>query len=94
NTEVHILIFILELVILGYGDLELAIVGELLLTLLRSGHRSYQSQVRLTEYGGPERGWNDPDMLVLGFERIPYDEQVTHYAFWAALKAPLILGCD
>ncbi|CAG8755764.1 37069_t:CDS:10 [Gigaspora margarita] len=52
------------------------------------------SQVRLTEYGGPERGWNDPDMLVLGFERIPYDEQVTHYAFWAALKAPLILGCD
>ncbi|CAG8767562.1 20429_t:CDS:10, partial [Gigaspora rosea] len=52
------------------------------------------SQVRLTEYGESRRGWNDPDMLVLGFDRIPYEEQVTHYAFWAAMKAPLILGCD
>ncbi|CAG8579780.1 4170_t:CDS:10, partial [Dentiscutata heterogama] len=51
------------------------------------------SQVRLTEYGGPG-GWNDPDMLVVGFDGIPFDEQITHYAFWSALKAPLILGCD
>ncbi|RIB20325.1 Glycoside Hydrolase Family 27 protein [Gigaspora rosea] len=68
-----------EQVILGYGDLM---------------PMAIDSQARLTEYGGPGRGWNDPDMLVLGFERIPYDEQVTHYAFWAALKATLILGCD
>ncbi|KAF0520944.1 alpha-galactosidase [Gigaspora margarita] len=52
------------------------------------------SQARLTEYGGSGRGWNDLDMLVLGFDYIHYEEQVTHYAFWAALKAPLILGCD
>ncbi|CAG8620295.1 3848_t:CDS:2, partial [Gigaspora rosea] len=48
------------------------------------------SQARLTEYGGPGRGWNDLDMLVLGFDYIHYEEQVTHYAFWAALKAPLL----
>ncbi|CAG8752238.1 8566_t:CDS:10, partial [Dentiscutata erythropus] len=51
------------------------------------------SQISITGYGGPG-GWNDPDMLVLGFDEITYDEQVTHYAFWSAMKAPLILGCD
>ncbi|CAG8460822.1 3105_t:CDS:10 [Dentiscutata heterogama] len=51
------------------------------------------SQVRLTQYGGPG-GWNDPDMLAVGFDVIPPIEQITHYAFWAAMKAPLILGCD
>ncbi|CAG8729384.1 31644_t:CDS:10, partial [Racocetra persica] len=51
------------------------------------------SQARLTQYGGPG-GWNDPDMLIVGFDAITFDEQVTHFAFWAALKAPLILGCD
>ncbi|CAG8791444.1 20179_t:CDS:2, partial [Gigaspora margarita] len=51
------------------------------------------SQVRLTQYGRPG-GWNDPDMLAVGFDVIPPIEQITHYAFWAALKAPLILGCD
>ncbi|CAG8794638.1 4653_t:CDS:10, partial [Dentiscutata erythropus] len=51
------------------------------------------SQVRLTEFGGLG-GWNDPDMLVVGFDGIPFEEQITHYAFWSALKAPLILGCD
>ncbi|CAG8587664.1 1685_t:CDS:2, partial [Dentiscutata heterogama] len=51
------------------------------------------SQISLTKYGGPG-GWNDPDMLVLGFDEITYDEQVTHYVFWSAMKAPLILGCN
>ncbi|CAG8788241.1 26134_t:CDS:2, partial [Dentiscutata erythropus] len=49
------------------------------------------SQARITQYGGPG-GWNDPDMLAVGFYVIPPIEQITHYAFWAALKAPLILG--
>ncbi|CAG8488116.1 23486_t:CDS:2 [Dentiscutata erythropus] len=51
------------------------------------------SQVRITQYGGPG-GWNDPDMLAVGFDVIPPIEQITHYAFWAALKVSLILGCD
>ncbi|CAG8528085.1 15634_t:CDS:10 [Racocetra persica] len=51
------------------------------------------SQARLTQYGKPG-GWNDPDMLVVGFPAIPFQEQVTHFCFWAALKAPLILGYD
>ncbi|CAG8600033.1 35927_t:CDS:2, partial [Racocetra persica] len=51
------------------------------------------SQARLTQFGGPG-GWNDPDMLVVGFDWIAFEEQVTHFCFWAALKAPLLLGCD
>ncbi|CAG8758952.1 1370_t:CDS:2, partial [Racocetra persica] len=49
------------------------------------------TQANITQYGGPG-GWNDPDMLVVGFDTITFDEQVTHYALWAAMKAPLILG--
>ncbi|CAG8497172.1 2082_t:CDS:10 [Dentiscutata erythropus] len=51
------------------------------------------SQISITEYGKPG-GWNDPDMLILDSNKITYDEQVTHYVFWSAMKAPLLLGYD
>ncbi|CAG8681667.1 14189_t:CDS:2, partial [Acaulospora colombiana] len=50
--------------------------------------------------GSPENkrymasGWNDPDMLQVGNGDLTVDEQKSHFALWAALKAPLLLGFD
>jgi alpha-galactosidase len=49
-------------------------------------------QVGLSRYAGPG-GWNDPDMLEVGNGQMTNDEYQTHFAFWAALKAPLLIGC-
>ncbi len=48
-------------------------------------------------------GWNDPDMLVVGWlgwstnirpTKLTKHEQVTHITLWSMLAAPLLLGCD
>lgn len=36
----------------------------------------------------------DMDMLEIGVGNFTLDEQKTHFAFWAALKSPLIIGAD
>ncbi|KAL1914792.1 uncharacterized protein VTP21DRAFT_7884 [Calcarisporiella thermophila] len=36
----------------------------------------------------------DPDMLEVGNGGMSYEEYKTHFTFWAAFKAPLIIGCD
>ncbi|CAG8561301.1 12429_t:CDS:10, partial [Cetraspora pellucida] len=51
------------------------------------------TQRNITNYAGPG-GWNDPDMLEIGNGNLTLDEQRSHFSFWAALKAPLILGFD
>jgi alpha-galactosidase len=33
-------------------------------------------------------------MLEIGNGWLTYDQEKTHFALWAAAKAPLILGCD
>lgn len=38
--------------------------------------------------------WNDPDMLEVGNGGMTNDEYQSHFALWAALKAPLLIGCD
>ena len=38
--------------------------------------------------------WNDPDMLEVGNGKMTNDEYQSHFALWAALKAPLLIGCD
>ncbi|EPS45471.1 hypothetical protein H072_526 [Dactylellina haptotyla CBS 200.50] len=43
--------------------------------------------------GGPG-GWNDLDMMVVGFSNLTPDEQQTHFTMWAAIKSPLIMGHD
>ena len=50
-------------------------------------------QVSLSRYSGPG-GWNDPDMLEVGNGLMTNDEYQSHFAFWAALKAPLLIGCN
>ena len=38
--------------------------------------------------------WNDPDMLEVGNGGLTLEEEKTHFALWALLKAPLIIGAD
>lgn len=47
----------------------------------------------LEKYSGPG-GWNDPDMLEVGNGGMTTTEYQSHFALWALLKAPLIIGCD
>jgi alpha-galactosidase len=38
--------------------------------------------------------WLDMDMLEVGNANFTLHQQQTHFAFWAALKSPLIIGAD
>ncbi|RAK73168.1 glycoside hydrolase family 27 protein [Aspergillus fijiensis CBS 313.89] len=38
--------------------------------------------------------WMDMDMLEIGNAEMTLYQQQTHFAFWAALKSPLIIGAD
>ena len=39
-------------------------------------------------------GWNDLDMLEVGHGGMSFDEYVSHFSVWAALKSPLLIGAD
>ncbi len=52
-----------------------------------------EQQAPIAHYGGPG-GWNDPDMLEVGNGGMTQTEYETHFALWAFMKAPLIIGCD
>ncbi|EWC48816.1 hypothetical protein DRE_00121 [Drechslerella stenobrocha 248] len=43
---------------------------------------------------GAKGGWNDLDMMVVGFNSLTADEQKLHFTLWAAIKSPLIMGHD
>jgi alpha-galactosidase len=47
----------------------------------------------LRKAAGPGH-WNDLDMLEVGNGGMTHDEEETHFAFWAILNSPLILGND
>jgi alpha-galactosidase len=49
--------------------------------------------VGLAKYAGPG-GWNDPDILEVGNGDLTLNEQRSHFALWALLKAPLMVGAD
>jgi alpha-galactosidase len=50
-------------------------------------------QFGLEGYAGPG-GWNDPDMLEVGNGGLNAHQGQAHFALWALLKAPLLLGND
>lgn len=50
-------------------------------------------QVGKEKYAGPG-AWNDPDMLEVGNGGMTDKEYQAHFALWALLKAPLLIGCD
>lgn len=39
-------------------------------------------------------GHNDPDMLEVGNGNLTYEENRSHFALWAALKSPLLIGTN
>jgi hypothetical protein len=61
------------------------------------------SQEVPASYNGPNYGYGDPDMLIVGFvgwgdhlhlTKLTASEQYTHISLWSLLSAPLMLGCD
>ena len=60
-----------------------------------------QDQFKVPEYNG-NGCFNDMDMLVVGmkgegnvgFKGCTVEEYKTHFAFWAMMGSPLIIGCD
>ena len=47
----------------------------------------------MARWAGPG-AWNDPDMLEVGNGGMTHDEYQSHFGLWAALKAPLLIGCS
>jgi alpha-galactosidase len=52
-----------------------------------------EKQKGLSKFSGVG-GWNDPDMLEVGNGRMTHNEYQSHFVFWAALKSPLLIGCN
>ncbi len=54
----------------------------------------YDKAVIMDEFAGLDRGWNDPDMLVIGMDGITPVMCRTHMTMWCMMNAPLMLGMD
>ena len=54
----------------------------------------YNKAVIMDEFSGPEKGWNDPDMLVIGMNGLTYTMNKSHMAMWCMMCSPLMLGLD
>jgi len=57
---------------------------------------NYDSAVRRALYAHPG-SWNDPDMLFIGkgdFDASHLTEARSHFALWAMMNAPLLIGAD
>lgn len=52
-----------------------------------------RNQDELRKAAGPDH-WNDMDMLEVGNGGLTPDEERTHFALWAILNSPLLLGND
>ncbi len=54
----------------------------------------YNKAVIMDEFAGPGKGWNDPDMLVIGMDGIDETMCRSHMAMWCMMNSPLMLGMD
>ena len=54
----------------------------------------YNKCVIMDEFASPEKGWNDPDMLVIGMNGLMPEMNRTHMSMWCMMNAPLMLGMD
>ena len=54
----------------------------------------YNKAVIMDEFAGLGRGWNDPDMLVIGMDGIDNIMCRSHMAMWCMMNSPLMLGID
>ncbi len=54
----------------------------------------YNKAVIMDEFSGLDKGWNDPDMMVIGMNGITPTMGKTHMSMWCMMNAPLMLGMD
>lgn len=54
----------------------------------------YNKAVIMDNFSGLEKGWNDPDMLVIGMDNLTPAMNRTHMAMWCMMNSPLMLGMD
>ncbi len=54
----------------------------------------YNKAVIMDKYAGLGKGWNDPDMLVIGMNGIDMTMYLSHMAMWCMMNSPLMLGLD
>ncbi len=54
----------------------------------------YNKAVVMDEFAGLEKGWNDPDMLMIGMNGLTDTMNKTHFAMWCMMNSPLMLGID
>jgi len=54
----------------------------------------YNKAVIMDEFAGLDRGWNDPDMMVIGMNGITTTMSKTHMTMWCMMNSPLMLGLD
>ena len=54
----------------------------------------YNKAVIMDEFAGLDKGWNDPDMLVIGMDGITETMCKSHIAMWCMMNSPLMLGMD
>ncbi len=54
----------------------------------------YNKAVIMDEFAGLDKGWNDPDMLMVGMNGLTETMYRTHFTMWAMMNAPMMLGLD
>jgi len=54
----------------------------------------YNKAVVMDEFAGLDKGWNDPDMLMIGMKDLTLTQYKTHFAMWCMMNSPLMLGLD
>ncbi len=54
----------------------------------------YNKAVIMDEFAGLDKGWNDPDMLMVGMTDMTTQMSQTHFTMWCMMNSPLMLGLD
>lgn len=54
----------------------------------------FDKAVVMDGFAGLDKGWNDPDMLVIGMNEMTPAMNRSHMAMWCMLNSPLMLGLD
>ena len=54
----------------------------------------YNKAVVMDEFAGLDKGWYDPDMLVIGMNGVDLTMAKTHFTMWCMMNSPLMLGLD
>ncbi len=54
----------------------------------------YNKAVIMDEFSGLDKGWNDPDMMMVGMNGMTTQMSQTHFTMWCMMNSPLMLGLD